>query len=131
MTEPVSLGQARRSTLLVTVMLALLAGWQTRRGHQAAVWTLAIMAFATATCLLRPSATLAFHRWWMRLATALGWINSRILLSLVYFGLMTPLGLVRRGVGQDPLSRRSAALPSYWTIRQKTRQTPRDFERAF
>ena len=40
-----------------------------------------------------------FYRHWMRVAAILGMINSRILLALVYYGLITPMGLMRRLIG--------------------------------
>ena len=41
----------------------------------------------------------------MRLAEVLAWINTRILLSVVFFGMVTPMGLVMRWLGRDPMRR--------------------------
>lgn len=46
-----------------------------------------------------------FYRVWMGLAQVLGWINTRIVLGLVYFALITPTALVLRLLGKDPLNR--------------------------
>lgn len=40
---------------------------------------------------------------WYKLAEILGWINSRILLSLIYFLIVTPIGFFYRLAGNDPL----------------------------
>jgi len=40
---------------------------------------------------------------WFGLALLLGWFSSRILLSLLFFLLVTPIGLIRRLIGKDSL----------------------------
>jgi len=40
---------------------------------------------------------------WFKLATVLGWINGRILLSIVFFLFLTPLAFLFRLMGNDPL----------------------------
>lgn len=40
---------------------------------------------------------------WYKLAEGLGWFNSRVLLSLVYYLIVTPIGLLFRLFGNDPL----------------------------
>lgn len=41
---------------------------------------------------------------WIKLALMLGWTNSRILLSVIYFGFLMPIALVSRVFTKDPLS---------------------------
>jgi hypothetical protein len=67
----------------------------------------------------------------MALAAMLGFINSRILLSIIYYGLILPIGLALRTAGHDPLMRRGKAQASYWVRRNGSRQTREQFERAF
>ena len=43
---------------------------------------------------------------WFALAHLMGAIMSRVLLTLLFFGLVTPLGLVRRLGGADPMQRK-------------------------
>ena len=52
---------------------------------------------------------------WMAVAGVLGWINARILLSIVFVVLVAPVALVLRLLGRDPLARRrDPKAPSYW-----------------
>jgi hypothetical protein len=81
--------------------------------------------------LFVPVAAKGFHRLWMGIAGVLGYINSRILLTILYYLLFTPYGLVSRLVGRDPLDRRSPPKESYWIKRENTRQTREQFERLF
>ncbi|HMB93369.1 MAG TPA: SxtJ family membrane protein [Rhodothermales bacterium] len=60
--------------------------------------------------LLRP-----LYRVWMALAIVLGFVMTRVLLTLVFFLLITPIGLVRRLFGKDPLRQKpDADATSYW-----------------
>ena len=43
------------------------------------------------------------HKGWMWVGHILGWINTRILLSIVFYALVTPIGLVFRLMGKDTM----------------------------
>lgn len=43
------------------------------------------------------------HRGWMKLAMLLGWINSRILLTVLFFLVLTPVALVARLLGKTSI----------------------------
>jgi hypothetical protein len=66
-----------------------------------------------------------FYETWSLLFLPLAWSVSSLLLVLVYYGVLTPIGLVLRLVGRDPLHRefdRSAA--SYWVKRDEMAVDP-------
>ena len=125
-------GQARKSALLVAAVLLGIAAWNLYRGRTTVVvvFTSAGAALAVAGLLVPPAAR-AFHTAWMRFAVLLGHVNSRVLLTLVYYLVVTPYGVVTRLVGRDPMRRRGAAQESYWVERKTTRQAPEQFERLF
>jgi hypothetical protein len=124
--------QARKSALLVAAVLLGIAAWNLYRGR---TWVVLIfgalgggLIFAG---LLVPPAARAFHTAWMRFAVLLGHINSRVLLTLVYYLVVTPYGFVSRLAGRDPLRRRGESEESYWVERKTTRQAREGFERLF
>lgn len=58
----------------------------------------------------------------------LGWVLSHVVLAVLYYGVITPVGLVLRALGKDPLRKRgSSEVPSYW----RPRRPPADMERYF
>jgi hypothetical protein len=124
--------QARKSALLVAGVLLAVAAWNFYRGRTTVFVIFASTGAALAAAgLLVPPAARAFHRAWMRFAAALGHVNSRVLLTLMYYLVVTPYGLVSRLVGRDPLRRRGRAGESHWVERKSTRQAPEQFERLF
>jgi hypothetical protein len=56
---------------------------------------------------------------WMIAALPLGWSVSHLVLAAVYFLVLTPIGLVMRAAGRDPLHRRfERQARSYWVKRE-------------
>jgi hypothetical protein len=124
--------QARKSALLVGAVLLAVAAWNVYRGRTTVVIVFGALGGALlAAGLLVPPAARAFHTAWMKLAALLGHVNSRVLLTLVYYIVVTPYGVVTRLVGRDPLRRRGAEAESYWVGRKATRQAREQFERLF
>lgn len=124
--------QARKSALLVAAVLLGIAAWNLYRGRTTVVLIFGALGAALVVAgLFVPPAARAFHTTWMRFAAALGHVNSRVLLTLVYYLVVTPYGVVTRLVGRDPLRRRGAKGESYWVERKTTRQSREQFERLF
>jgi hypothetical protein len=124
--------QARKSAFIVAVVLLLLSAWNFYRGRMIVVAVLGGIGVALILmALVLPSLARGFHVLWMKLAGALGYVNSRILLSLVFYLIFFPYNLLARLMRRDPLNRRQAARASYWTPRATTRQSKEQFERLF
>lgn len=131
MTEQQDVAQARRGVLVVALVLGLLAAWQLHRAHLTLAYSFGIAGIVALGCSAVPVAAVVFYRWWMAFASALGYVNSRVLLSLVYYLFVSPIGAVARLLGHDPLDRRRPRQASYWIARPKPRQSRQDFEKSF
>ncbi len=84
-----------------------------------------------AIALLAPRGLRPVHTHWMRVAHALGSFNTRVLLGVVYFVVMTPTGIVMRLLGRDPLDRRLGDRSSYWVLRKPNPDSRGAMERRF
>lgn len=78
-----------------------------------------------------PSLLAAPHRWWLKLAHVLAVANGFLFLSIVFFLILTPLGLVLRLFGRDELRRRGPAPGSLWEPYPERNRDPRHFEKMF
>jgi hypothetical protein len=77
-----------------------------------------------------PPAGLALYKAWMGLGFCLGAVMSPVFLALVYFLILTPVGLLLRAGGRDSLQRRRRADRSFWRkIDHRTRKE--SYERQF
>jgi hypothetical protein len=55
---------------------------------------------------------------WMVAAYPIGWVLGHVMLGVVFFLVLTPIALVLRAAGRDPLQRRfDTASASYWQER--------------
>lgn len=55
--------------------------------------------------LLHPASLIHFYKPWMKCAEALGFINTRIILFIVFAFMFVPIGLLMRLLGKDPMHR--------------------------
>ena len=103
-----------------------------RRSSTAAIILFSASAFFLMSGLAAPMALRGIHTAWMALAHALGWINTRIILAVLFFVVLTPIGLVMRAIGRDPLSRRlDRGQTTYWHPRKTTKSPKESFEHLF
>ena len=100
--------QLREFGLLIGIVFPLLLGWllPALHGHPFRAWTLLIGVPALLLALLWPRALAWPYRGWMALGHALGWLNSHLILGLVYLLVLQPIALLMRALGHDPLRRR-------------------------
>ncbi len=57
---------------------------------------------------------------WMYAAYPIGWVVSHVLLAVIYFGILTPIGLFMRLFGYDPMERKfDKGTASYWVERER------------
>ncbi len=68
---------------------------------------LSLAAFAPT--LLRP-----VFKLWLKVAHAIGWFNTQVLLSIVFILIFIPTGLVMRLFRKDPMKRKMVAEGTYW-----------------
>ncbi len=128
----VTQNEARKTALIVAVVLGVIAVFFWYRERLTVMSVLAAIAIVLAIIgAFVPQLAILFHRGWMTLAFALGYVNSRILLTLVYFLIFVPYGIISRLAGRDPLDLRGKSRTSYWHKRKMTRQSKERFERLF
>ncbi len=76
--------------------------------------------------LLKP-----FYWIWMILATILGWVMTRVILSLLFYLILTPIGLIGRLFGKQFVELRwDKSKKSYWNYRSGM-PVPGDYEKQF
>jgi saxitoxin biosynthesis operon SxtJ-like protein len=123
----------REFGLLVGGILVLLGGWPLWRGRggTASEILLALGTVLVLAGLLAPSILRGPYRGWMALAEVLSVVMTTVILTLVYYGVVTPLGLLRKAIGGDPLRRRASSAGSYWHPYSARQSDPRHYEKMF
>jgi hypothetical protein len=120
-----SFGLSLGAVLWAVALLLALRGRTGRAEMAAAVGTVLILFGVFKPGLLnKPNAL-----WW-RAARALAWINARVLLTLLFFAVLMPAGIVRRLAGWDPLARRRGRWPG-WSPHSPRYADPKHYSRMF
>jgi len=64
--------------------------------------------------LLAPTTLKPVYVGWMKFGNVMNWINTRIILGILFYGLFLPIGVVMRLFGKDPMQRKlDRGLSSY------------------
>ncbi len=111
--------ELRSFGLLVGGIFAVIGFWpMLLRGEDYRTWALVLAVLLIAPALIYPPALKPLQKVWMKLGHVLGWINTRILLGVIFFGVVTPMGMIRRMLRKDSMGRQANTLDSYRMVRQ-------------
>ena len=112
----------------LVLIFGLLLPWLAEKPWPSWPW---IVAAGFAGCaLVLPQALKPVYFLWMKIGHVLGWINTRIILGVVFFIIFAPVALLLRLLGKDPMHRRLDAQTS--TYRVNSEKPPRErMERRF
>ena len=114
--SPRSLRRFGLTTGTIFLLLAIVLIFR----HRMAGWPLACgAAVVLALAGLAPDGLRHFHRIWTQISFILGWVMTRVLLTLLFFLAVTPVGLLQRLLGKRPFD---VTFPgrdkTYWEARE-------------
>jgi len=118
--------QLRRFGLTLALLFVAIFGLASPLLHHRASphWPWIVGGVLAPWALIHPASLQYPWRFWMRLGAVLGWINSRILLTVVFVVVVTPLGLLLRLLRSSPIARR----PDREATTYRTASLPRTSE---
>jgi hypothetical protein len=73
--------------------------------HNLPLWPWIIAGILWLLALVRPMALKPVYLWWMKFGAVVGALNARIILSIIYYLGLTPVGLIMRLFGRNPMER--------------------------
>tara|TARA_B100000242_G_scaffold3716_1_gene2193 strand:- start:431 stop:823 length:393 start_codon:yes stop_codon:yes gene_type:complete len=109
----------REFGFLIGFAFPFLIGWVLPLigGHSFRNWTLWFGIPSLIFSILKPNLLLYPYKVWMKIGYILGWLNSRIILGLVFLIILQPIALIMRIFGHDPLRTKKHAQKSYREIK--------------
>jgi hypothetical protein len=126
-------GSSDRSFGLVLAGAFTVIGlWPLVRGAGGRWWSLGLAIAFLGFALLWPAGLRPLNYLWFKLGLALHRLVSPLVLGGIFFGTVTPLALVMRALGKDPLRLRlDPDAPSYWIPREPPGPPPDTMPRQF
>ena len=113
----------------VLIAIVMLLIWKEKQSYDI------LMIFGVVLCvtsLILPVILKPFYFAWMTFAVILGWIMTRVILSLVFYGIITPIGLFSRLVGKEFLNKNlNKTENTYCNHRRKHSLKKSNYEKQF
>ena len=90
------------------------------------IGSILIILGGIAPVILKP-----IYKIWMIFAVIIGWIMTRVILSVLFFSIITSIGIFTRLIGKDFLSLKTQNQKSYWNSRDREYELNQDYEKQF
>ena len=102
-----------------------------RRGEASPYWFVVGGAFL-GMGILAPRALRGVYKWWMSFGVVMGWVMTRVILGILFYGITTPLAVISRLVGKQfiDFDFKNRARATYWEARSGARD-PKSIEKQF
>jgi len=112
------MGSERNFGLVFAAVFVLMGVLPLVRTGEVRLWPLPIAAVFLAAAMVRPRALAPLNRLWFRIGIVLGKVMTPLVMGVLFFVTLTPIGLLMRLFGKDPLRlKREPAAESYWLER--------------
>lgn len=122
----------RNFGLFLAVLMGILGGISFYRHSGAWPYLWGVGAYALITCLLIKPALRPVFKGAMWLGMKLNWVMTRVILTIFFFTLLTPLGILMRIFRADLLKRKfDPKAPTYWQPPKRPDFKPEYSERLF
>ena len=117
--------------LSVGGVLLLVSAYQWWRGSITVAEVLAVVGAVLVTCgYLQPRLLKWPSALWWKFALILGYINARVILTIIFALVLIPIGFVWRLIGRDPLTRRRTSWHG-WSSYPPRYRDPKHYERMY
>lgn len=114
------------------IVFTIVALWPLVRGRSVRGWALIAAAAFLLAALALPRVLAPLSQLWLKFGLFLHACISPIIMGLVFYTTVTPIGLVRRLLGQDPLRLRfDSGAVTYWIERHPPGPAPDTMPRQF
>ena len=104
--------------------------WKQQHNYAVAGFILGVVFAALA--FVGPVVLKPLQRAWMAMAVVMGFVMSRIIVAVIFYGMVTPIGLAGRLAGKKFLDlKMDKAAASYWIGRDQAKTEKSAYERQF
>ncbi len=107
--------EQRKFGMLICFIFLISAFYPLKNGSPPVYSLIGISIIPLFLAVVMPEGLNPFFQLWMKFAYLLGWINTRIILTVVYFSLFCSTGLILKLIGKRPIDTRfNKDSSTYW-----------------
>lgn len=124
--------ELRKFGLTMGIVLVLLGGFMWWRGKDYYYYLLGVAATFIFIGVAIPFLLKPIHKFWMTLAVLMSWVMTRVILSLLFYLGLTPIGFLAKLFGKDFLGLKfnKNSTDSYWIPKEKVKDR-NNYEKQF
>lgn len=122
--------ELRQFAGVLIVVLAVIEAWMYWRTGDISPLIAALIIMMLFPAVAMPRLLAPLHSLWMKLGHGLGWVNTHIILLLMYLLILTPVGLLRRALGKRGLKLAGDHSARTYAVLSKQR-SPKHFDWLF
>ena len=112
-------GSNKSFGIVFFIVFLLIAVWPLIDGQSLRVWSLIISLIFLVLGLLNSKLLNPLNLAWVKFGKILGKVVAPIVMGVIYFIIITPIGLFLRLIGKDILQTKFSKNNSYWIKREK------------
>ena len=122
--------QLREFGFVIGFGFPIIIGWflPVLTNHTFRSWTLIIGLIGFLFGIFIPRYLYYPYKFWMKIGFILGWINSRLILGLVFIFVLQPIAIIMKVFKYDPLRKNKLSAKTY---RESTQTKKVDLKRIF
>jgi len=115
---------------IILTMIGFYLIWKKNNNYY--YYPLSFAAAFFAAGLFLPVLLKPVYKAWMILSVVMGFIMTKVIMVVIFYLILTPLGLIASMTGKKFLDMKiDKSAKSYWITREKTQKLKSDYERQF
>ncbi len=125
--------EIRKFGMGLTVLLCLIGGWQLYKGNiNVYVWFFGFAGLVLILSFFAPIILKPLYKVTRTVGDAIGWVNTRILLGIIFYIIFAPIGIILKLIRKDLLDERlDKDAKSYWNKKDNDMFAKEQYERQF
>ena len=108
------------------VIFLIISLWPLKSSGDIIIWSLIISLIFFILGFLNSEILTPLHYLWLKLGFFLSKIVSPVIMFIIFFGLVSPIGIFMRLIGKDLVNLKKKPLDSYWINRNPAKQNMKD-----
>lgn len=112
--QELKIGSNRSFGIIFFIVFLIIALWPLTNNDNIRIWSLVISIIFLILGIFNSNLLTSMNKLWMKFGLLLGKIVSPVVMAVIYFGVVTPTGLIMRILGKDILKLNKNNYNSYW-----------------
>ncbi|MEA3468028.1 MAG: SxtJ family membrane protein [Thermodesulfobacteriota bacterium] len=136
----ITAGELKKFGITISIALAVIAWILLLKGHSSGFFFSFSALLLLLVSLIQATLLRRIYPWWMKLAEIMGFVMTRLILTVLFYTVFTPMGLVARLIGKDFLSIKmpdqsngygNNSPDSYWVQKEVTKLDSSRMEKQY